>query len=99
MLYAVNSYYIFVLALYALCYIQNKMDSEAKEAIVKLASQFFKYEDIITAKKLLYETVPVTRRRLIIHRGMTRPDKRLLTFIITSMQLTLTKYLYFWPWI
>ena len=52
-----------------LCYIQNKMDSEAKEAIVKLASQFFKYEDIITAKKLLYETVPVTGRRLIIHRG------------------------------
>ena len=52
-----------------LCYIQNKMDSEAKKAIVKLASQFFKYEDIITAKKLLYETVSVTRRRLIIHRG------------------------------
>ena len=52
-----------------LCYIQNKMNSEAKEVIVNLASQFFTYEEIIAAKKLLYEVAPVTRRRLIIHRG------------------------------
>ena len=52
-----------------LCYIQNKMDTEAKEVIVNLASQFFSYEEIVAAKKLLYEMAPVTRRRLIIHRG------------------------------
>ena len=52
-----------------LCYIQNKMDTKAKEVIVNLASQFFTYEEIIAAKKLLYEVVPVTCRRLIIHRG------------------------------
>ena len=52
-----------------LCFVQNKTDSEFRESIVNLGSCFYKYEDIKYAKNLLYNTVPVEKRKLITHRG------------------------------
>ena len=52
-----------------LCYIQNKMDTLPTDTIVKLGCDFFQYEDIKRAKKILYQTVPIDGQRLRMHKG------------------------------
>jgi hypothetical protein len=55
-----------------LCFIQNKLDNEPRENIVNLAQHFYKHDEVLHAKKILYDAVPVEGRRFKTHRGETK---------------------------
>ncbi len=52
-----------------LCFVQNKMDNLPRESIVNMGKNFFDQHEILHAKKLLYELIPIGNRRLKVHRG------------------------------
>ena len=65
-----------------LCYIQNKIDTEPTETVINMAKHTFSYDEIHTAKIIIYKLVPLAGKRLRTYRGENKSFQDLHDIIL-----------------
>ena len=71
-----------------LCFIQNKVDQLPFDSIVQLCSDFYSCEVVLSAKQLLYKTVPV-KSRLVTRKGANKSKMNISDMVKVFLEMEL----------